>query len=278
MKGRSWSRKEVALLRKMWPECATAEIAGALGRSAVAVKSRASLLRLKRKKGHRPWLASETKRLRAIYADRSTVEVAKILGLPLSRVNARAHKLRLHKSAAYLASPAACRLRRGDHCGKAYWFPKGHVPANKGLRRPGWTRGRMSETQFKKGHRPHTWVPVGTVAMNTDGYLRRKIADHPGNGTGANSKNWEFVHKRVWEDAHGPIPKGHRIWWKDGNHENCALENLELLSDKEHMARTTIHRLPKELKDTIMLAGALKRRIRRMERGTRHQGAAEASV
>ena len=56
------------------------------------------------------------------------------------------------------------------------------------------------------------------------------------------------------------------FWWKDRNHENCALENLELLTDKEHMRRTTVHNLPAELKDTIMLAGRLKRRIRRRER------------
>jgi len=38
------------------------------------------------------------------------------------------------------------------------------------------------------------------------------------------------------------------IWWKDGNHRNCALENLELLSGADHMARTTVHKVsPKHL-------------------------------
>lgn len=100
------------------------------------------------------------------------------------------------------------------------------------------------------------------MKFNGDGYLVRKISDLPNNGRGALDRNWEFVHKRVWEDAHGPIPKGHRIWWKDRNHSNCALENLELLSDKEHMKRTTIHNWPPDLKHAIMMAGALRRKIR----------------
>ena len=217
------------------------------------------------------------KRLRAIFADRSSAEVARILRRPLASVNQKAHQLGMKKSARYMASPAACRLRRGDNVGKATRFPKGHVPANKGLRRPGWSRGRMAETQFKKGQRSSNYLPIGTVSKDFYGYLRIKIADGLG-GTG-NQKVWAFVHRKVWEDAHGPIPKGHRIWWKDGNHANCALENLELLSDKEHMARTTIHRLPKELKDTIMVAGRLKRRIRRIERdGKQHPGTTQASV
>jgi hypothetical protein len=44
---------------------------------------------------------------------------------------------------------------------------------------------------------------------------------------------------------------------------NCALENLELLSGKEHMSRTTIHNLPKPLAEVIRLKGALKRQIRK---------------
>ncbi|MGB2633890.1 MAG: HNH endonuclease signature motif containing protein [Candidatus Acidiferrum sp.] len=141
-----------------------------------------------------------------------------------------------------------------------------------------WSRGRMRETQFKKGQRSQNYLPVGTIKANWDGYLRIKVSDIPHNGAGAHDKNWEFVHKRVWEAAHGPIPKGHRIWWKDGNHENCALENLELLSDKEHMARTTVHTLPKDLVEVIQLKGALKRRIRRIEDAAGHTGVAKTSV
>lgn len=241
-----------------------------LGRSAKAVGSRAKVLKIT--KGRHPWDPREDRALRLMYPDFKTSEIARILGRATVTVYHRAHLFGMKKSAAYMASPAACLLRRDNTVGIAGRFPKGNVPANKGLRRPGWSvgRGRMQATQFKKGQRSHNWLPIGTVKMDSYGYLRRKIAA-TGLGGFGNSAVWEFVHRRVWEDAHGPIAEGHRIWWKDKNHENCALENLELLSDAEHMARTTIHNLHPELKQVIQLAGALKRKI-----GTRRRRIADA--
>jgi len=71
----------------------------------------------------------------------------------------------LTKSAAYLASPAACRLRKGDNVGAARRFRPGHVPANKGLRRPGWSTGRMAETQFKKSGNATAFTRVFTKRL-----------------------------------------------------------------------------------------------------------------
>jgi hypothetical protein len=241
-----------------------------LRRTASALKNRAHQLRLHNRYANRkPYTADELRLLRKLFPHVSTFTLAKRLKRSVCSVNGMATKFGLHKSAEYIARLLTAEGQRLRKAGEPHRFPKGHVPANKGLRRPGYSigRGRMQETQFKEGQRPHDWLPIGTVKMNADGYLRRKIADEPHAGNGANSRNWEFVHKRVWEDAHGPIPKGHRIWWKDKDHTNCALENLELLNDKEHMARTTIHRMPPELKETIQMAGNLKRRIRRIERG-----------
>jgi len=218
------------------------------------------MLRMKRRR----WTAEDVARLRAFFPNSSTRATARKLARTVTAVNGAAHNLGLKKSQTYLAGAFLKLVRRGLQAGARHRFPPGHVPANKGLRRPGYAPGRMAETQFKKGQRPHTWLPVGTVQANSDGYLRRKITDGRG-GIGANSKDWEFVHRRVWEKAHGPIPKGHRLWWKDRDHDNCALENLELLSDVEHMARTTIHNLHPDLKRAILMKGALTRKIREMQ-------------
>ncbi len=276
-----WNWKDDAFLRRLYPTHSQKECAVLLGRGPKAVASRAKVLRLRRK-SYKPWLPKDHKRLRSLYPHISTKKVAAILGRSVSSINGQAAKLGLKKTAEYMASPSACRLRHGDNVGAAFRFKPGHVPANKGLRRPGWSVGRMAETQFKKGNRPHSYLPVGTIKANADGYLRVKISDAPEplGARGAKSANWEFVHKRVWEAAHGPVPKGHRIWWKDGNHNNCSLENLELLSDKKHMARTTIHRLPPELKSALIVSGKLKRKIREIERGEKkqHHRVAQASV
>lgn len=207
------------------------------------------------------WRAPELAELRRLYPDHFTADLARRFGRTVSKIHTAAARYGLKKSPRFLAR--YCRLQLGQVIGAASQFKKGHILANKGLRRPGWAPGRMAETQFKKGNRSANYLPIGTVKADSYGYLRVKIAN--GLGGFGNQKVWAFLHRRVWEKAHGPIPKGHRIWWKDGNHKNCALENLELLTDAEHMARTTIHNLPPELKRVIQLNGALKRRIRRLE-------------
>jgi hypothetical protein len=233
-----------------------------------SVKNRTCKLQLKRNFYRRPFTPKELAVVRKKYPNTPSTEIARQLRRTICSVYRAAWKLGLKKSKEFMQSAGSGRMQGGSTLGLPSRFPKGHVPANKGLRRPGYSigRGRMQQTQFKKGQHPHTYLPVGTVRANAGGYLRIKVSDIANNGVGANDKNWEFVHKRVWEAAHGPIPSGHRIWWKDRNHENCALENLELLADREHMARTTIHNLPPQLKDTIMLAGRLKRIIRRRRR------------
>jgi HNH endonuclease len=248
----------------MYPDGEIDEIARLFGRTETAVRSKAKILRLRRIRSYERWTPEQLTKLREMYADVGTVKIVNVIGHTLSSVHQKARKLGLRKSAEFMASAEACRLRRGDNIGAAFRFRPGQTPANKGMRRPGWAPGRMASTQFKKGQRSRNYLPIGTIRTDSDGYLRRKIAD--GLGGFGGTKTWEFVHRRVWEDAHGPIPKGHRLWWKDRNHGNCALENLELLSDAEHMARTTIHNLPAELKDTIMLAGRVKRIIRRRTR------------
>jgi hypothetical protein len=204
----------------------------------------------------KPW---ELEFVRVVYPSVSTKDLAKCLGRSSSAVYGRAAIMGLHKSAEYLASPEACRLRRGDNVGARTRFQRGHVPANKGLRRPGWSAGRMAETQFKPGARPHTWKPVGSTRITKDGYLQRKISD-----TGYPPKDWVGVHILLWEETHGPIPMGHALIFKDRNKGNIWLDNLELIPRGELMRRNTIHNYPPELVDVIRLGGALKRRLRRI--------------
>jgi hypothetical protein len=211
----------------------------------------------------RHFTAAEDALLREAYPHVAARDLAAQMGRPLRAIYARAQRLGLRKTQEYMDSPAACRLRRGDEVGKRFRFPKGHVPQNKGLRRPGWFRGRMKETQFKKGQPSPNAMPMWSFRF-VDGYLMLKTgAPTPKPITG-----WEYVHKLIWEQAHGPLPdwKEARLWWKDGDHGNCSLSNLELVSGRDHVLRTTVHNLPSPLPQLIQLKGALKRRIRRMEK------------
>lgn len=98
-------------------------------------------------------------------------------------------------------------------------YEKGHIPFNKGKK--GLCQGGV-ETQFKKGHKPHNYVPVGSERVNGDDYVDIKIAD---------PNKWRGKHLIVWEKHHNrPVPKGHAVIFGDGNRRNFNPDNLILVS------------------------------------------------
>lgn len=235
-------------------------------------KSRGILARRRR------WTDSELAILRKRYPSERTDRLAQDLGRKLNTVYAKATQIGLAKTPEYLASPNACRLRRGDNVGAPYRFKPGQVPPNKGTRRPGWFRGRMRETQFKKGQRPHTWKPIGSYRINADGYVDQKITD-----TGYTQRDWVGVHRLAWIKAHGPIPPGMRVAFLPGRHttdpERITADGLELVSAQDLMRRNTVHNLPKPLAQLVQLRGALIRQInKRVNHGQHDRRAKGASV
>jgi hypothetical protein len=208
------------------------------------------------------WTARERQTLRRRYPHEKTSKLAESMGLRLWQVNNMAHKLGLKKTAKYLASVDACRLRRGDNVGAPYRFPKGHVPANKGLRRPGWSVGRMRETQFKKGQKPpNARFAIGDTRINTDGYIDRKISEDR-----VGASNWRALHRILWEETHGPVPPGHLVVFKDGNKLNCVLENLELITLADNLRRNSVwKKMPKELASIVMLRAKVQRQINKRD-------------
>lgn len=214
-------------------------------------------------RGRHRWTPAEDALLRKRYADEQTAGIARDLGLPVGRVYQRAHSLGLAKSAVFFASDLSARIRRGRQDPRmiASRFPKGHVPANKGLRRPGWAPGRMATTQFQKGRaatEARNYVPLGTERLSKDGYVERKVTDDP---SLVPARRWKGVHIITWEAAHGPVPRGHCVAFIDGDKAHIALDNLECITHVERMRRNTIHRYPPALKQVIRLAGKLNRRI-----------------
>jgi hypothetical protein len=201
--------------------------------------------------------------MRVRYPHEPTPTVARELRRTVESVYARADKLGLKKSAAYLSSPHACRLRRGDNVGARFRYRKGHVPANKGLRRPGWGPGRMKEHQFREGMRSgraaSLYMPIGSTRL-IDGYVYQKISDIP---NVPYTVNWKPQHHLLWAAAHGPVPPGHALAFKNGDRTDVRLDNLECIPRRELMLRNTVHNYPKPLAETIQLLGALTNRIRR---------------
>jgi hypothetical protein len=270
----AWSAAEEARLRRLYPRTESGELARLFARTAKAINSRAKLLGVRKAIGHggkATWTRKMDRQLRELYPGTLTRELAAKLGVSLLATHNRAHKLAIRKSTAYLERKAQEGAKRLTVSGIAHRFYKGQTPPNKGMRRPGYSigRGRMRETQFKKGQSPGNTMPLWSFRWYSGGstsgvgYLLLKTGKpgpKPING-------WEFVHKLVWEQAHGLLPSWRvaRIWWKDGDHGNCSLSNLELVASRDHVARTWVHNLPAPLKEVIQLQGVLKRKIRNRE-------------
>lgn len=74
----------------------------------------------------------------------------------------------------------------------------------------------------RRGGRPR--VPVGTERTSKDGYVVIKVREE---ATVPMSKdNWKLKHVWVWEQANGPLPEGHVVYFADGDKTNFDPENL----------------------------------------------------
>lgn len=214
----------------------------------------------------RRWTEDDIAWLVALYPDNRAVIVGEALGRHISHVYATANKLGLRKS------PEFIEMDRQEHRKQALSnrnliksrFPKGHVPANKGLRRPGWFAGRMRETQFKKGHFPANHDPgfyvLGALRINSDGYIDIRTSFKPG------ATGWTPLHRYIWVQAHGLVPAGHIVTFIDGDRMNVVLENLQLISMATNARRNYIDRYPKEVRQLVTLKGVITRHVRRIER------------
>ena len=203
----------------------------------------------------RPWSDADRAVVVARYADEHTEAIAADLGRPVESVYTLAHRLGLLKSKRYMAE------RHGRHAakaGKATQFKPGLVPWNKGTNFV--AGGRSAQTRFQPGNRPHTWVPIGTLRINGDGYLDRKVTDD-----GRGPRDWVAVHRLVWIEAHGPIPDGHVVVFRPGRRTadpaGITPDALELVTRQELMRRNSVERMPKALADLARLRGALNRKM-----------------
>lgn len=128
------------------------------------------------------------------------------------------------------------KKRCGITSGLTGWFEKGNTPMNKGLK---WDEYMSKEgqqialkTTFKKGSIPPNRREIGSQRVDRDGYLEVKIGN-PG--------IWKHMHKIVWEETNGPVPKGHKIIFLDRNKRNFDISNLALVSNSEELIMNRNH-------------------------------------
>lgn len=143
---------------------------------------------------------------------------------------------------------------RGITSGRTGCFEKGSKPWNLGV------KGYMgaNPTSFKKGSVPPNRKPLGTERIcSKDGFVLIKIAE-PNPYTGFPTR-YKHKHVHVWEQKHGPVPKGHVVSFRDGVKLNCEPENLMLLTRKELLC-LNLHNYkdaPAELKPSVLALAKL---------------------
>lgn len=117
-------------------------------------------------------------------------------------------------------------------------FEKGQISWNKGktwdefMSKEGQANSR--KTTFKKGHTPVNSDTVGTEKWKSshsnrddEGFLYVKIQDKKGRF------NWKQKHRLIWEEVYGPIPKGYKLIFLDGDRHHIELNNLALVSNSQ---------------------------------------------
>lgn len=198
-----------------------------------------------------PWTPKQDATLRTLYATQSASEIALAMGRNKSSIKNRIHKLGLKKP------PGT--VNRGR-------FTAGQKSWNKGMK--GLQIGGIA-TQFKPGNLSGRAAekkrPLGDERVNADGYLQRKVNEDP-----AFHHRWKFVHIIMWEEAHGPVPKGHAVVFKNGDRTDIRLDNLECISRSELMRRNTVHNYPPELVSVIRMKAGITKRISTREKKEQH--------
>lgn len=208
----------------------------------------------------RAWSEFELAVMHLHYPITTAANLAELFNRPLSAVHRKANKLGLAKRDGFAADVARERMT-ADHPARQHQFGKGHEPANKGLRRPGWSAGDMARTQFKKGGISTNTMPIGSFRVNGDGFVERKFAQVPG----PYMNRWIPLHREIWIAANGPVPKGFVIAFKPDmkttDPELVTLDRVECISLADNCRRNSFHRYGPEVVKVVQLRGAITRSI-----------------
>lgn len=222
----TWSDEELDWIRRRWPEDGTPELAKehielfGFMRSEYALRSKASVLGLKRPRGarrhfHRKWTDEMLRFLREEAPGRTRSGLAQVFK----------DRFGWLPSEAQLSNAMA---RAGAHVGtNTGRFRCGQVPCNAGKR---WDEFMSLDAQqrskagwFPKGNAPHNMRELLSERKTKDGYWQVKtnyFRRHKAND------QWVPRAQFVYEREHGPQPEGTRYIHLNGDVEDDSIENL----------------------------------------------------
>jgi hypothetical protein len=197
------------------------------------------------------WTKSEINEIGKLYANNYTIDIAKKFNVDVRKIYYIANLKGFKKSVEFLKIEMARQAERIKVAGSKYRYKPGSISHNKGKKMPSDIYQKCSKTMFKKGTTPHNTKFDGYERTTVDGYVEVRIKQGI----------FKLKHRLVYEAAYGAIPKNMYVIFKDKNKLNFDIDNLELVSRKEHMIRNSIQRFSKELKEIMFINSKLKRKI-----------------
>ena len=108
--------------------------------------------------------------------------------------------------------------------GKTGRFVKGQEAHNKGVKMSPEVYEKVKHTMFPKGHVTVRHREVGSTRVNVDGYIEVKVAE---------PNKWCLLHRHIWQQEYGPVPKGYCLIFKDNDPLHCELDNLMMITRNE---------------------------------------------
>ena len=258
---KKWTESDNEKLRELYPITPTKELVTVFDRTYKAIATQAKKLKIKKdpeifKKAI--FTESDIQYMIDNYPHMKTEHIAEKLNCSKYAIYNRAFSMGLKKTPEFLAGPDSGMLTKGTQIGKEFRFVKGHSPANKGKKMDPQLKKKIKHTFFKKGHLPHNTKHDGAITVRHEKngtpylYIRLSLA------------KWELLHRHIWRQHNGSIPKGYNVVFKDGNQANCKIENLELISDAELMKRNSYLNYPEDLQELIRAKGTLQRQINKI--------------
>jgi hypothetical protein len=180
------------------------------------------------------WTSRKIEVLTEKYRNHSTKDIAAVLGCSVNAIYSMANILGLKKDREFIAATARRNSSDPDHGGRKHLFKKGNVPHSRGRKQTEYMSPEGIEnsrkTCFKKGRVPHNHRPVGSERITDYGYIEVKVSE---------PNKWKLKHRLLWERHNGSIPKGANIQFRDGNPQNCRIENLYLITRQNQMTENS---------------------------------------
>lgn len=198
------------------------------------------------------WTKRQIEMLVKHYPHKTAKEVARYCRRPVFSVYNKANQMGIQKSPEYLEEFKRKSIEYLVEGGKKTRFKTGETSHNKGKKMSDEIRKKIEHTFFEKGRIPHNTKFDGHERIDSDGYVYIRIS----------LGKYVLKHRYVYEQQIGPIPAKHAIWFRDGNRQNCSLDNLELVHVSELAKRNHIHHYPTEIKELIRLNNKIKKQIK----------------